>query len=734
MSLVWWTQRSSSDEQALLDGQLTGSYPSMPTSVWTVDADELGGEQFVSALPTEGRYGTLGAISDGETIVTLVGDQFTSAGSSHRLVGVHAETGQTWTLDRDVLGCSDSIVDHAIVCRGETDMLFVDTRTGDVSATVPLPNSRMGYQVAYNGSAAYVASYTPSERTTTFYKVTPEGVEWQRSTSPQPEGYPGSGDASQFTATDELVASASINAVVVSADDGTEIVNRAALSNIGRLHDGSLTLNTGEVSDGVVANRAVTVVRPDGTTLDLPGGTATVPLVASEAQQNMLFVDGNYTDNTTGQTRWTTDHPDVSQFGTQAVLADDREVIVYGRDSLIALSTSTGAELWTTPAQTGYRSSGRAVTDGERVIVSSPRGGLSAVDLATGSSVWTQSATALGNVPTDGNSQPGPVLTFAAGDRLVTVTDTTITGFAPTGPLAIVPGAVRSASGGGGPGNGGDEYVTPCGSPPIFTPQSFGTSTAGLEVTMKVTAKCPGGDVLFGPQTRITITDGGDVVASGTFDFSASPVAIPPGDGGDAGMTMQLTYPSGTFFRLPDTLSEQMNAGGNRILVECEKGMSSGAPPRLPVPGDDATAPAVAAAGPALPAGTDVAATSADALRMQADSDRSFILANLNNHWVAQLSSKRPGLVADGRTWDNQAILDEFLALRLRFKDVRLLYSNEWSVFSYKGWWVTVAAATFPGPDAANNWCRAQGFDRDHCFAKLVSTTAGPDGSTKYWG
>lgn len=91
------------------------------------------------------------------------------------------------------------------------------------------------------------------------------------------------------------------------------------------------------------------------------------------------------------------------------------------------------------------------------------------------------------------------------------------------------------------------------------------------------------------------------------------------------------------------------------------------------------------------------------------------------------------GLVADGKVWDDCAILDEFLVLRLRFADVRMLWSDEWSVFSYRGSWVTVATATFPGPDDANAWCRQQGFDNEHCFAKLISTTANSDGSTKYW-
>ncbi|ORM24072.1 hypothetical protein [Williamsia sp. 1135] len=82
--------------------------------------------------------------------------------------------------------------------------------------------------------------------------------------------------------------------------------------------------------------------------------------------------------------------------------------------------------------------------------------------------------------------------------------------------------------------------------------------------------------------------------------------------------------------------------------------------------------------------------------------------------------------------WSRQAILDEFLALRLRFNDVRLLWTGEWTVFDDPGWWVTVAAATFAGPDQANAWCAANGLDRDHCFAKLVSTTVPPEGTTLY--
>ena len=258
-------------------------------------------------------------------------------------------------------------------------------------------------------------------------------------------------------------------------------------------------------------------------------------------------------------------------------------------------------------------------------------------------------------MPPAGDSTPRAALTFALGDRLVTLTSTAITGFAPTGPRAIVPGTERRSA----TGDGGTTYVTPCGSPPVFEPQSFRTASGGLVVTFKVTAKCPGGDVLYGPQTRITISDGSGLIASGNFDFQRSPVAVPSLDDAGSGLTLELTYPPGSFFRLPDTLpdgtsagpgtagagSTGSNAGGGRYLVDCDKGPTSGAPPSLTVPESGTSSASAVATGPALPAGADVTASSANALRLQADSDRAFILANLNNRWVAQLSSKRPGLV-----------------------------------------------------------------------------------------
>jgi hypothetical protein len=97
-----------------------------------------------------------------------------------------------------------------------------------------------------------------------------------------------------------------------------------------------------------------------------------------------------------------------------------------------------------------------------------------------------------------------------------------------------------------------------------------------------------------------------------------------------------------------------------------------------------------------------------------------------------QLSSKRRGLVAEGITWNNATTLREHLQLRQQFPGVRLLRSGDWSTFSAADFWVTVAGVSFPDAAGALAWCTGNGLDRDHCYAKIVSTTHPVDGSTAF--
>jgi hypothetical protein len=143
--------------------------------------------------------------------------------------------------------------------------------------------------------------------------------------------------------------------------------------------------------------------------------------------------------------------------------------------------------------------------------------------------------------------------------------------------------------------------------------------------------------------------------------------------------------------------------------------------------------PPSARALPSFPAPPpDSESASGSQLRAIAASDQPIVLAGLAERWVPQLSSKRPGLVAEGHTWTNAMTLDEHLRLRQAYPGVRLLWSGDWSTFSESDFWVTIVGTGFLTADGALAWCTSSGFDRDHCYAKLISTTHPIKGSTAY--
>lgn len=127
----------------------------------------------------------------------------------------------------------------------------------------------------------------------------------------------------------------------------------------------------------------------------------------------------------------------------------------------------------------------------------------------------------------------------------------------------------------------------------------------------------------------------------------------------------------------------------------------------------------------------DVEQQSLARLRAIANEDRPSVSVVLADRWIPQISSKRVGLVAKGITWDNEAILDEHLRLRSIYPDVKLLWSGDWSTYDGPNFWITVVGLWSNNPYEVLGWCTQQGFDRDNCIAKIVSTTHPIAGSTK---
>lgn len=112
------------------------------------------------------------------------------------------------------------------------------------------------------------------------------------------------------------------------------------------------------------------------------------------------------------------------------------------------------------------------------------------------------------------------------------------------------------------------------------------------------------------------------------------------------------------------------------------------------------------------------------------DSDRNA-MEGFDGLWVPQLSSKQPGTVDNGTTYDASSIYANYQGLVASHTNVRLLWSGDWSVYRESDYWVAVYGQGFTTAAGANAWCDAQGFAADDCFAKRLSHTAGPAGTTE---
>jgi hypothetical protein len=296
--------------------------------------------------------------------------------------------------------------------------------------------------------------------------------------------------------------------------------------------------------------------------------------------------------------------------------------------------------------------------------------------------------------------------------------------------VLVVVGAVNAFSGspdkhttttaGGGGSNESNvsvDGVSPCSSPPTLTAQSTRFDSGGLSVTTRISSSCSGGDLLSNSKFRVTAVDSsGRDVASGIFDMASDPIAV-----GSNGTTTTFTFPAGTYWRTADAIS------GDLQLTAYPEGSDSSART------GSQSASTLRAASTGKPQSGNLEAAAQSALVDIAAADRAYIDANLMNQWQPQLSSKYPGLLADGITWSASDIIREHMELRQRYPQSRLVWSPDWSVYrSDPQWWITLSGIPFSTGDAANGWCSSQGFDADHCYAKMLSHTLGTSDTTQF--
>ncbi|QUQ62828.1 zinc ribbon domain-containing protein [Kutzneria sp. CA-103260] len=126
---------------------------------------------------------------------------------------------------------------------------------------------------------------------------------------------------------------------------------------------------------------------------------------------------------------------------------------------------------------------------------------------------------------------------------------------------------------------------------------------------------------------------------------------------------------------------------------------------------------------------TPTAATEAD-LAQQVATDHATA-ETLVGQWVPQVSSKKIGLVVNGVTFGYPEIMADFQTLKARIPQAVMVNSNDYTNFSGKDFWVTVAATPFGTADQANQWCDQQGFAEQDCYASRLMHTGGPAGNSK---
>ncbi|WP_186818607.1 PQQ-binding-like beta-propeller repeat protein [Nocardia ninae] len=711
--VVFFT-RHTTDSGDPSAGQLRGTYPTVPAQGWTVDADDVvTGGKFVRPDPTSYQYLQPGFIDLGDTLISTV--ILPRTDMTPVLVAIDSRTGALrWQTPIDSYpsrpSCATQTIGGLLPCIGGESVQFFRMSDGRLDHTLAAGDVS---RVEVIDGDIVTAGYREMSRGTTEDLT----ARWHKTYTIDPL-CPGSGDSQQFGVSRRFVYFGSdAGAVVADATDGRRVID-SELQGVA-IYPGF----------GLIGRRCTrstmesVVVDETGRQLRTHDGRSwpAAPWLVRPDEDDTYIVGRTAYDFATGAGQWTASGREINHIVGDIAISNSL-------DAITGYDRRTGATLWTSAA------SGIIVaSDGERILLAD-QNILTAVDLRTGRSAWV-----LHN-PASSHVEP-------AGQGFAVATVDRISHYPPTGGLAEAPGTAGTQQKSGLDAAAGSRQVTKCGSVPTIRPVEYRTDSGGLIVKAEIKATCPGGDIVSSDRMRITVTASGQTVASGYFDFADTPMYLPRTDTASGGVTItrEFKYPVGSFWRLPNSLGPSSGTSSatstvtaaSDQLVECEEQSQGHGPGSAEIPATSTVVSPLAATAAAPPSRIDTEAASLDALRAQADADRPFVAARLADRWVAQLSAKRPGLVApdvDGRMvqWNATEILNQHLRLRLMYPDVRLVWSDEWRTFDLDGWWVTIAGVTFADPDAANGWCDGHGIAVDECFAKLVSDTRGPSGTTAY--
>jgi hypothetical protein len=259
------------------------------------------------------------------------------------------------------------------------------------------------------------------------------------------------------------------------------------------------------------------------------------------------------------------------------------------------------------------------------------------------------------------------------------------------------------------------EVIAKCGSGPSARVVDVDPRVPVL-VTLDLDTSCADGDFIDSREWVVRLSDAGRLVAIGSFDLAREPIVIPR-----EGAQVKLEFPAGSTWFGDGEHGTGLNAD---VFEEATSSREIDADVRGVTSTRIGTLAGID--------GTEIGQAAHDALVAQSRAYDATVRARLEGLWSPQLSSKYEGLEANGKIWTPEAIWTEFQELRKRYPDALMIDSSTWSSYNRSHqFWVTSAGIAFPDAQGALDWCRAEGWDRDNCFAKRI-VNGDAQGTTAY--
>jgi hypothetical protein len=234
-----------------------------------------------------------------------------------------------------------------------------------------------------------------------------------------------------------------------------------------------------------------------------------------------------------------------------------------------------------------------------------------------------------------------------------------------------------------------------------------------------LTSPCPGGDLISAEAWEVGLQARDAIVAAGTFAPVLDPILILPGQ------TATRLF----LFGPQDRLVDPALLAGEPLTLAPPAG--AGPVTELELTGGESDS-----GGELRPVAAPDVDLAFHALMWRARHDEEEVATRLAGNWAPELSAKRLGIEAEGKTWSHQDIWDEFWWYRERYPNALLVYSDKWGSVGSDDLWLTFSGDVFYDEegDEAVQWCKDEGWEPGQCIPLRLGTSPPGEGRTaRHW-